>query len=238
MNARSLRTGLLVALATVAMVAVSAAAFAGDEAEAPTRLAAVARATAARESGRPESELEVGTIDPRLRLAACAAPPTGRLTPGTRSSTQLTVEIRCASPPWRQFVAVRIRAQEPVVIAARPLGRLQVVTAEDVTIVPRDLASVPAGYFRRAEDVVGRIAQRTIGPGEVLLPTAVRPPPLVHRGQSVTVIARAKSLSVRTAGVVQADAGLAERVHVRNTVTGRTVEGIVRSGDTVEVALE
>jgi flagella basal body P-ring formation protein FlgA len=238
MNVRPPRRASRLALAAFATLAVSALAVADDALEGTARLAAVARAAAARESGRPETDLEVGTIDPRLRLPACAAPPAGHLTPGTRSSTQLTVEIRCTSPPWRQFVAVRIRAQEPVVIAARPLGSLQVVTAEDVTVVPRELASVPAGYFRRAEDVVGRIAQRTIGSGEVLLPTTVRPPPLVRRGQSVTVLAHAGSMSVRTAGVAQADAGLAERVQVRNASTGRTIEGVVRSGDTVEVSLE
>lgn len=240
MSARSRWTRPVLALAAVAALtgAAGAAGAAGDELEGTARLAAVARAVAARETGRPESELEVATIDPRLRLAACSTVPAGNLTPGTRSSTQLTVEIRCASPPWRQFVAVRIRALEPVVVAAHPLGRLQVVGAEDVAVVPRDLASVPAGYFRRAEDVLGRIAQRTIGPGEVLLPTSVRPPPLVRRGQSVTVIARARSMSVRTAGIAQADAGLAERIQVRNAATGRMIEGVVRSGDTVEVALE
>jgi len=238
MTARSPRLAPVVALAALAALAGATRAQADEPLEGTQRLAAAARAAAARETGRPESELEVATIDPRLRLAACAAAPTGHLTPGTRSATQLTVEIRCASPPWRQFVAVRIRALEPVVVAARPLGRLQTVTAEDVAVVPRELASVPAGYFRRAEDVLGRVAQRTIGPGEVLLPAAVRPPPLVRRGQSVTVIARARSLSVRTSGIVQADAGLAERVQVRNAATGRTVEGVVRSGDTVEVALE
>jgi flagella basal body P-ring formation protein FlgA len=60
----------------------------------------------------------------------------------------------------------------------------------------------------------------------------------VRRGQSLTVVARAGGMSVRTTGVAQADAGLAERVRVRNASTGREVEGIVRSGDTVEVALE
>ena len=228
----------MLALAAMAVVALGTRAVADESIEGTERLAAVARAAAAHESGRPETELEVATIDPRLRLPACAQAPSGHLTPGTRSSTQLTVEIRCASPPWRQFVAVRIRALEPVVIAARPLGRLQVVTADDVALVPRDLASVPAGYFRRVEDVVGRIVQRTIGSGEVLLPSAARPPPMVRRGQSVTVIAHAGGMSVRTAGLVQADAGLAERVQVRNAATGRTIEGIVRSGDTVEVSLE
>jgi flagella basal body P-ring formation protein FlgA len=238
MPVRPPRFAWLLALIAAATLARTAPASAAEGLEDAARIAAVARAAAARETGRPEPDLEVGAIDPRLRLPACTAPPAGRLTPGTRSSSQLTVEIRCASPPWRQYVAVRIRAQEMLVIAARPLGRLQVVTAEDVAVVPRELASVPAGYFRSPADVVGRIAQRTIGSGEVLLPTTVRPPPLVRRGQSVTVIARAGSMSVRTAGIVEADAGLAERVHVRNAATGRAVEGVVRSGDTVEVSLE
>jgi flagella basal body P-ring formation protein FlgA len=228
----------LLALAAAAAGPTAAAPAAEDGLEATVHLASVARESAARESGRPPAELEVGAIDPRLRLAACAAPLTGRLTPGTRSSTQLTVEVRCESPPWRHFVAVRVRAQEPVVVAARPVGRLQAVSAEDVAVVTRDLSTVPAGYFRRAEDVVGRIAQRTIGSGEVLVPALVRAPPIVRRGQSVTVIAHAGAMSVRASGVVQADAGLAERVQVRNTATGRTVEGVVRSGDTVEVSLE
>jgi flagella basal body P-ring formation protein FlgA len=237
MSVLPLRLGLP-AIAAAGCLLLAAAGRAEEALEPASRLAAVARAAAAHESGRPEAELEVAAIDPRLRLAACTAPPAGHLTPGTRSSTQLTVEVRCTSPPWRQFVAVRIRAEEPVVIAARPLGRLQVVAAEDLSVVPRDLASVPTGYFRRPEDVVGRIAQRTIGPGEVLSPTSVRPPPLVHRGQAITVVARAGSMSVRTAGVAEADAGLAERVRVRNSSTGRQVEGVVRSADTVEVALE
>ncbi len=238
MRARDLRCRLLPALAAVAALVACVSAAADEELEATTRVAAVARAAAARESGRPERELEVGNIDPRLRLPACATTPAGHLAPGTRSATQLTVEVRCTSPSWRQFVAVRVRAEEAVVIAARPLGRLEVVTADDVAVVSRELAGLPAGYFRRPEEVVGRIAQRTIGSGEVLLPTTVRPPPLVRRGQSVTVVARAGSMSVRTAGVVEVDAGLAERVRVRNSATGRTVEGIVRSADTVEVALE
>ena len=58
------------------------------------------------------------------------------------------------------------------------------------------------------------------------------------RGQLVTVVARAGTMSVRTTGVAQSDGGLAERVQIRNVTSGRTVEGVVRSGDTVEVSLE
>ena len=125
-----------------------------------------------------------------------------------------------------------------MVVAARPLGRLEVVQPEDVMLVPRDLGALPAGFFRRPSDVVGRIAQRTIGAGEVLLPTTVRPPPLVRRGQTVTLLVHAGGLSVRSSGIALGDAGLAERVQVRNSSSAKQVEGFVRSADLVEVSLE
>jgi flagellar basal body P-ring formation protein FlgA len=203
-----------------------------------TRIAAVARAAAAVATGRPASDLEVATIDPRLRLPPCALTPAGRLTPGTRSVAQLTIEVRCTAPAWREYVSVRVRAEESVVVAARTLSRLQPVAAEDIEVVPRELATLPAGYFRRPEEVIGRLADRNVGVGEVLDPRLVRSPPIIKRGQSVTLIVSSGGISVRAAGVALADAGLAERVRVRNTATSRLLEGVARSAEVVEVALE
>ena len=211
---------------------------ASDGVESLARVRAVARATAVASTGRPAAELEVAPLDPRLHLAECEAAPAGRLTPGARSAAQLTIEVRCASPAWRQYVVVRVQAEEKVVVAVRALARLQVVAGDDVTVLPRELASLPAGYFRRSEDVVGHIVQRNLGAGEVLSPGTVRAPALVRRGQSVTLLVSGGGLSVRTTGIVLADAGLAERVRVRNAATSRLVEGVVRSADTVEVSLE
>jgi flagella basal body P-ring formation protein FlgA len=202
------------------------------------RIASVARAAAAVATGRAASELEVATIDPRLRLPGCESAPAGHLTPGTRSVAQLTIEVRCAAPSWREYVSVRVRAEESVVVAARPLSRLQPLTAEDIELVPRELATLPAGYFRRPEDVIGRLADRNVGVGEVLDPRVVHAPPLVKRGQSVTLLVRSGGINVRATGVALADAGLAERVRVRNTATSRLLEGVVRSAEVVEVALE
>ena len=223
---------LLVGLGSVPAVRAS------DGVESLARVRAIARATAAASTGRPVAELEVAPLDPRLRLAECEGAPAGRLTPGGRSAAQLTIEVHCSSPAWRQYVVVRVQSEENVVIAVRALARLQVVAAEDVTVLPRELASLPAGYFRRSDDVVGHIVQRNVGAGEVLSPGTVRAPALVRRGQSVTLLVSGGGLSVRTTGIVLADAGLAERVRVRNAATSRLVEGVVRSADTVEVSLE
>jgi len=216
----------------------AARADAEDGIEPPERIVAVARAAAATSAGRPAADLEVATPDPHLRLPECPQAPTGHLAPGARSPAQLTIEVRCPAPAWRHYVAVRIRAEEPVVVAARPLSRLQVVSADDLAVVPRDLATLPGGYFRRADEVLGDIAQRNVGAGEVLDPHSVRPPPVVHRGQTVTLLVQHGGLNVRAPGVALTDAGRDERVTVRNTSTSRTVQGVVRSSGTVEVLFE
>jgi flagella basal body P-ring formation protein FlgA len=209
-----------------------------DGLESLARVAAVARAAAAAATLRPPGELEVGAFDPRLRLPACATLPVGRPSAATRSAAQLTIEVRCAAPQWRHFVVVRVHAEEAVVVASRPLARLQVITADDVALVPRDLSLLPGGYFRRTEDAIGRIAQRGIGSGEVLATGVLRAATIVHRGQAVTLVVQAGGLNVRAPGIALADGGLDERVRVRNTNSSREIEGIVRSPETVEVALE
>lgn len=236
LHAMNVRSALLAA--SLCTVALAAPARAADGIESIERIASIARAAAVASTGRPVAELEVATIDPRLRLPECATAPAAHLAPGTRSPAQLTIEVRCRSPSWRQYVAVRVRAEEPVVIAARPLSRLQVVAADDITVVPRDLATLPGGYYRRAEDVLGHIAQRNVGAGEILDPHSVRAPPLVRRGQTVTLIVRSGGLSVHAAGIVLGDAGLDERVSVRNAATSRMLQGVVRSSETIEVLLE
>jgi flagella basal body P-ring formation protein FlgA len=234
MNARM--AVLLGALALAASL--GEAARAQEALETRERLQAAAIAAATRATGRPAAELEVAQVDPRLRLAPCSEAPVAHLAPGMRSPAQLTVEVSCSQPAWRQYLAVRVHAEEAVVIAARPLSRLQVIEPEDLALVTRDLASLPAGYFRSAEEVLGRIVQRSIGAGEVLDPGTARPPPLVRRGQAVTLLVQSGGLSVRASGIALADAGRSERVRVRNSTTSRQLEGIVLSADTVQVPLE
>lgn len=202
-------------------------------------LVEAARALAARHTGRTApADLDVRAPDERLRLPACGTPLAASVAPGTRSPAQLTVEVRCTAPAWRQYLSVRVRAAETVVVAARPIPRLATLQADDLQVVERELSTLGTGWFRTPEDAIGRIAQRPIGAGEVVAPTNARAPAIVKRGQEVTVIAGTGGFNVRTRGVALTDAGVAERIRVRNPASGRQVEGIVRSADLVEVAVQ
>jgi flagella basal body P-ring formation protein FlgA len=193
--------------------------------------------TAATHTGRAENDLKVATLDPRLRLLACPEPLAGRVAPGGRSAARLTVEVSCAAPSWRVFIPVVITANEKVVVVVHTIAPRTELKAADLAIVDRELGSLAGGYFRQTEELVGYLATRALGPGEVITPAMVRPGTVVRRGQRVMLIAQAGGLTVRMAGEAQSDGGLNQRVRVRNLSSERQVEGIVRSADIVEIGL-
>jgi flagella basal body P-ring formation protein FlgA len=235
----NLRLHRIAASALLASAGAASPTHAGTELVDAATLVTVARDTAAAHTGRTDpADLDVRAPDPRLRLPACSAPLRGGVAPGMRSATRLAVEVSCAEPVWRHYVQVQVRTQEDVVVAVRPIPRGQSIGAADLEVVRRDVGMLTAGHFRAANAVVGRVAQRPIGAGEVVVPAVAKSPPVVRRGQQVTLLASAAGLQVRVEAVALADAGVADRVRVRNLATGRQVEGVVRSAETVEVALE
>lgn len=233
------RGTLAATLVACAALAASAARADGDELQALDTIVVAARAAAAEATGiDAASSLEVREPDPRLRLPRCERPLAARLAPGTRAPTRLTIAVDCPRPVWRQYVPVRIRAEQTVVVLARPVARGQVLEAADLRTVRRDLEGLAGGAFSSIGEALGRIAQRPLGAGEVLSPAAARPAPLVRRGQQVVLLARGGDVQVRVGAVALSDGGATERIRVRNATSGRQVDAVVRSADTVEVAVE
>jgi flagella basal body P-ring formation protein FlgA len=239
MNATLPRIAMYLLLAGTAPAALAPAAAEVAALTSPASLVTVARETAAAHTGRTDpADLDVRAPDPRLRLPACRTPLQGTVAPGMRSATRLAIEVRCTEPAWRHYLQVQLRMEDHVVVAVRPIARGQTIVAADLEVVRRDVATLTAGHFRTSEAAVGRIAQRPVGAGEVLAPAVAKSPTVVRRGQQVTLLASAAGVQVRVDAVALADGGVADRVRVRNLATGRQLEGVVRSAETVEVALE
>jgi flagella basal body P-ring formation protein FlgA len=235
--ARARRIAADAARCLVFAVAWSAAAW-GSAVESPADIAAAARAEAARlTEAAAGARIEAGPLDERLRLPECTAPLGARAAQGTQGRSRMTIEVSCPAPAWRVFVPVSISVMERVVVAVRPLAPRTAIAAADIALVERDTATLPYGYFRDVGELAGMELTRPIAAGEAIVPTATRSRTIIHRGQEVTLLARAAGLTVRMRGEALASAGLSQRVRVRNLGSGREVEGIVRSPDVVEVAL-
>jgi flagellar basal body P-ring formation protein FlgA len=202
------------------------------------RAAAAEHARAHLAAGGTHSAVEAGALDARLRLAACAAPLEASSPANAWRGANATVAVACAAPqPWKIYVPVRIERSDRVLVTRRPLARDTVLTTADVVLAERDAQALPQGYLTDPLAAEGRRLRRALPAGAVVMPSMLDAVPVIARGQGVTLEAEADGMRIRMAGEALADGGIGERVRVRNASSERVVEGIVRSGEVVEVPL-
>ena len=125
-----------------------------------------------------------------------------------------------------------------VTVAARAIVAGSVLTDKDVRSERRDISELPQGYMDDPAVAVGLTAARPISTGAVITNQFLVAAKAVQRGQSVTLVADADGMSVRMAGRALADGLINQRVKVQNLSSGKIVEGIARSEQTVEIILQ
>jgi flagellar basal body P-ring formation protein FlgA len=181
----------------------------------------------------------VGPIDPHFKLERCEAPVKPVVGPGGHMRDRILVELRCPmTNGWHIFVPVRVVGTSVVTIAARAIVAGNVLTEKDVRSERRDVSELPPGYMDDPAVTIGLTAARPIASGAVITNQFLVGAKAVQRGQSVTLVADAGGMSVRMAGRALTDGLVNQRVKVQNLSSGKVVEGIARSEQTVEIILQ
>ncbi len=200
----------------------------------------VAEAAAAKRmavsAGRVEAVAQ--DLDSRLRLAKCDVPLSAELPYDVGRKTRVTAEVRCTgSQPWKIYVPVNLQVWQRVLVAAGPLQRGRLLTEGDMILAERSVTEQARGFMLKPAQAAGYRLKRDLSEGDVITPGVIVAPPLIERGQDVVLEARAGALNVRMAGVALEDGLAGDIITVENRESGRKVEGVVRSGKTVEVLL-
>lgn len=190
-------------------------------------------------SGYPTPpRIQVGTIDPRLRLAPCDTVLTPFFPPGARAIGNVTVGVRCAgAKPWTLYVEASIRLYQDVVVLARALPRGTLITTPDVRLEERDIGALLSGFMTDPSEAVGMQAKRSLTAGSALNSNVIAPPKLVRRGQRVTLLAQGKGIEVRSEGKALTDGAKGERIRVKNLSSNRIVQGIVSADGLIMISM-
>lgn len=182
--------------------------------------------------------LEAAPLDPRLRVSGCDRPLTGFLTDANPLRFQTTVGVRCeGSVRWTIYTSVRVESQIPVLVAQRALARDAETAAADFKLETRRVPGLPTAYVTELAALTGQRLSRSLSADQPLSLDALAPANLIHRGQTVVLLAHAGGLEVRMNGIALADGRASERIRVQNVSSQRVVEGIVRSETVVEAPL-
>jgi flagella basal body P-ring formation protein FlgA len=129
----------------------------------------------------------------------------------------------------------RIAALAPVVVAARPIGRLKPITSDDLKMEKMNLAELPAGTITEADDIIGKRARRNIDAGNILRPDLIEMPPLVKRGDMVVIVAESEGFKVTATGEAKSDGLRGEQVKVVNLDSNKRFTARVVDKKTVRV---
>lgn len=188
-------------------------------------------------SGDAEISVEAGSIDSRLRLAACMQPLETFAPYRRKNASRITVGVRCNDTTrWTLYVPVSVSRMEEIVIARRPMSRGAIINADDIRLEKRDVARLHRGFMTSLEQVTGKRVKRNIQANGVITPERITIQHAVKKGNLVTILARIGSLEVRVKGKALDSGAIGERIKVRNSSSERELEATIVARGTVKVA--
>ena len=176
----------------------------------------------------------VGGIDPRVVLAACAAPEVF-LPPGARLWGLTTLGVRCNdAAPWTIYVSAQVKVTGDYVVTARPLAQGSALALTDMALQSGDLTQIAAGIVTDPQAVIGKTLTSALAAGQPLRQDLLRSPLVVQQGQTVKLQSSGQGFRVSADGKSMTNAADGQIAQVR-TSNGQTVSGVARAGGVVEM---
>jgi flagella basal body P-ring formation protein FlgA len=132
-------------------------------------------------------------------------------------------------------VQARVEVFAEVVMTRNSLRRHQMVEERDVQVVNKNIASFPGDVATDLQEVVGKRMTLSLNPQEVLRKSMVEVPPLVKKGDRVTLLVENASFKITSMGEAKEEGRSGERIKVVNISSQKEVYGRVVDAHTVQV---
>lgn len=190
------------------------------------------------QTGQGKVFVQAASLDPRLRLPACASPLEAFANSEANFSARTIVGVRCsAKAQWTLYVPVSVEVETQVLVLRRGLARRARIEATDVELQTRRLPGTLTNFISDAQQLQGHRLKRALPAGTPLTVDVLAPDVIVRRGQKVTLVASTGSFEIRAEGTALSDGAASDRVRVQNANSLKIVEGIVENASTVRVQL-
>ncbi len=179
-----------------------------------------ARVRAALEKALPEAKIEILDFSQQPVPEGVLEFPLDGLRRGAGVETWIGRVRYAGRRRFAVWAKVRVRVAAPVVVAAQDLKPGQPIEAAQLRLQTRE--EFPASDVMRVlGDVTGKLPRHTIRAGAVVPEAALEEPPVVARGDTVTVEVRSGSARLELEGRAENAAGIGQRIKIRNPVSNK-----------------
>ena len=139
-----------------------------------------------------------------------------------------SVEVQSpAAEPQRFPVYATIDEWAEVPVAARPVTRGSVLSADDVVMARMNIRAIPRDSARSPRDIIGLEIGTDVGYGEMFRRGKLVVPPIINPGARVTLLYREGPLEASASGVAIEAGAYGDVIRVRNESSKRVVSGTV-----------
>ena len=182
--------------------------------------------------------VNVGHIDPRLRLQQCEQRlKPSETNPNTRASNRV-IKVTCSGQkPWSIFIPVKISQYANVLVAKKTIYRGTALSKEDLIFSEQQLERLTRGYFLASDNIRHMLAKRTIAANTILTPGHLKLPFLVKKGQNVAIHAQVSGIEIKMLGKAMMNGARGDLIKVRNTSSEKVLHVIVKARGKVEVQM-
>lgn len=184
-------------------------------------------------SQRPGASFQLGRLDRRLVLPACAAPEVA-WSGGVAPSGNSFVDVYCVATGWRLRLPVTINEPRMGLVLTHAVRAGDMLSADDVQLVPVPDPRMNRDVLSDASQVVGQTMSSGAAAGIWLRSFMVKPPVVVKMNQRVRVIVAGDGFSVEAEGTSTANGRAGDVLAVRMP-SGQLVRGVVSADGSISL---
>ncbi|TAA40345.1 flagellar basal body P-ring formation chaperone FlgA [Corallincola spongiicola] len=180
-------------------------------------------------------DITANKIDARSRYTLCDSDIEAAIPGKQRLSRNVTVQLHCkGSSPWRLYLPVKIKEMRQVVVAKIGLAKGTVLNRQHLKIVYQENMLTRGSVVSEMESVIGAKLKRQVRVNSPILEQQLC---VVCKGETVTIVVKSDVFHIRADGIALSDASLGERVRIKNSRSGNTLEAQVSAVGVVTVAI-
>jgi flagella basal body P-ring formation protein FlgA len=157
--------------------------------------------------------------------------------PSILNSRRFTIIFRVDSRVEKNIaVHAELEAVAPIVVAASDLRRGTILKADDLNVVERDIIGIHNPSFN-SHDLIGKTIKRSLRLGYPIDQADTEWPPIIHRGELVTIFVHKGPLLITARGTARQDARKGEIVKVLNNSSEKEILCRVNAPGFVQVEM-
>jgi flagella basal body P-ring formation protein FlgA len=121
-----------------------------------------------------------------------------------------------------------------VVSTTKRLNRNDIITSDDIIAKRQDISMLGGGLIEDQKQAVGQKLKTSLPAGAILYTQTVDAPPLVKRGERVTIMAKSQAIQITAPGEARNSGALGETIRVKNLTSRREIQARVTGVGIVE----